>query len=285
MSLFFVDNGSELTFEQIKSLGIECFNFRYTLNDKVLDFDDKFDYDKFYSKFKKGVCVGLYNYSAQDYVDIFEPCLQQDDIIYICGSQDVAFNENLYKARDILTEKYSDRSFKIIESKNFSIGQGIVSYLLALGYKKGDNLEEIENKSFEIRDEIATYFMVDNVEQLYLNNLLPSNSVAGTSLNIKPILTIDIDGKFQVIDKVSGKRKALSTLITYIRQIGKNVADYPIGIVYTDNENMAIELKDEILSLFGEEVKIIMSRMSPVNSAILGRGALGLSFHVHKKVH
>ena len=90
--------------------------------------------------------------------------------------------------------------------------------------------------------------MVDNVEQLYLNNLLPSNSVAGTSLNIKPILTIDIDGKFQVVDKVSGKRKALSTLITYIRQIGKNVADYPIGIVYTDNENMAIELKDEILS-------------------------------------
>ena len=110
MSLFFVDNGSELTFEQIKSLGIECFNFRYTLNDKVLDFDDKFDYDKFYSKFKKGVCVGLYSYSAQDYVDIFEPCLQQDDIIYICGSQDVAFNENLYKARDILTDKYPDRS-------------------------------------------------------------------------------------------------------------------------------------------------------------------------------
>ena len=57
MSLFFVDSGCDLGFDQIKKLGIESINLNYTINDKEMEFNSEFDYDKFYSKFKKGVCV------------------------------------------------------------------------------------------------------------------------------------------------------------------------------------------------------------------------------------
>jgi DegV family protein with EDD domain len=223
--------------------------------------------------------------SSDDYVNIFEPCLQQDDIIYICGSAYIFGLEELIKAKEILIQKYPDRKFIIVDSKNFSIGQGCISYMLALEYRKGSSIDEIENKSIELNDEVATYFIIDNAEQLYLNNLLPNNSISGTALNIKPILTVDIDGRFQVVDKASGKKKAVTKLISYIRQVGENVVDYPISIVYTDNENIAMELKEEILQLFGNDVKIFLSKMSPTNTSIIGRGVLGLSFHVHKKIH
>lgn len=36
MSLLFVDSGSDLGFDQIKMLGIECVNLPYSINDRGL---------------------------------------------------------------------------------------------------------------------------------------------------------------------------------------------------------------------------------------------------------
>jgi len=282
MSLFFVDSGSELDPDVIKKLGIECVNLPYSINDNKIDFNG--DFDKFYSKFKKGVCVNPINLSAEEYIQIFEPCLNQgDDIAYVHSSENIVTLENLRNAKDVLLKKYPERKFELIDSGNISIGQGLVSYECALLYRKGLSVDEIAENATEIRNNYAMYFSCDSIEQLKNNNLIDSNQVSGTALNIKPIFTVDFDGKIQLCDKVSGKKKIVAKLLELCRQTGENVADYPVGIVYSNDLNLAEELKNKIVETFGEETHIIFQRVTPSNGAILGNGVLGISFHVHKK--
>ena len=145
MSLFFVDSASDLDVDQIKKLGIESISFNYTINDKKFEFNNEFDFDKFYSKFKKGVCVNIEHLSEDRYIDIFEPCLSQgDDIIYVHSSGNLLDLANLHSAKETLNEFFPDRKFEIVDSANISIGQGALSIDLAMMYRRGDSLDEIE---------------------------------------------------------------------------------------------------------------------------------------------
>lgn len=284
MSLFFVDSNSDLDFDQIKKLGIESINLDYTINDKKFEFNSEFDYDKFYSKYKKGVCVAYSPKTEDDYVEIFDPCLKQgDDILYVHSSNKIFNFDALLSAREKLLKMYPDRRFELVDSANVSIGQGLVSYECALLYRKGFSVSEIFNESFDIKNSYAMYFACDSLEQLSNNDLIDSNLISGTALNIKPILTVDIDGNIELVDKVSGKKKVITKLVELCRQKGKNVADSPIGIVYSTDIKSAEELKSKLVEVFGEDITVFIKRMSPSNAAMLGNAVLGLAFSVHKK--
>ena len=118
------------------------------------------------------------------------------------------------------------------------------------------------------------------------NQLIDHSLVTtGTALNIKPILAINLDGKLELCDKVSGKKKAIAKLLEVLRQTGENVADYPIGVVYTNDESQADELCQKIKEYYGEDIQLFKKRMTPSNVGLLGGGILGISFHVHRKIH
>ena len=129
------------------------------------------------------------------------------------------------------------------------------------------------------------YFSCDSMEKLFENSIILNTQSVGTSLNIKPIMAINLDGNAEIIDKVSGKKKAISKMLELLRQTGENVADYPIGVVYSNDEASALELCEKIKEYYGQDVQIICNRMTPSNVGVLGGGMLGISFHVHRKIH
>lgn len=284
MSLFFVDSGCDLTQDQIKKLGIECVNIPYSINDNEYEYNEQFDFDKFYSKYKKGVCITSNRLSTKNYIDVFEPALQQnDDIIYVHASSELFDTTNLNLAKEELLKKYPDRRIEFIDSASFSIGQGVVSYSLALLYRKGATIDEIVESSINLKKEFISYFVLDSFEQMNNNNVISDTLVSGTALNIKPIVSIDIDGKFDFVDKTSGKKKANLKLIDTLRQTGENVADYPIAIVYTNNLVDAETIKEKLLEYYGQDTNVMLLRATPSTSSILGLGAIGICFHIHKR--
>ena len=287
MSLLFASSSSDLNVETIKKLGIECIKYPYKKDDKLHFFDEDFDFGGFYSKVKKNANFDCAYLSTEDFVKVFEPCFEQgDDIIYVHSSAKIIDSTSICEAKKILEDKYKDRKMLLIDSKNISIGEGVVAYLCALLYRKGNSLKDIEEKSLDIINESAFFFATNNTNKLEKNNLISSNySTGGTALNIKPIWTLNIDGEIELFDKVSGKKKCISRLLEIIRQMGENVADFPIEIVYTIDENSANELKSKILDTYGNETSVNIERMTPNNSMLLGEDLLGLSFHIHRKIH
>lgn len=285
MSLLFVDSGCDLGFDQIKMLGIECVNLPYSINDRGLSFGDEFEYDKFYSKCRKGVVIDRSPLSKQEYIDIFEPAIKCDDIIYIHENGKLLDMDVLCGVRDFLLKKYNDRRFELIDSSNYSAGYGVEAYLLARLYRNGGSIDEIVDSSFDIRKETAMFMIVDGLDGLCNHKLLDDNRVVGSTLNIKPIISIDIDGNIQIVDKVSGRKKAINRLLEIVRQTGENVIDYPMAIVHSHLDNDAGDLEEKIKESFGADTQLQTMKMSPENVAIFGIHALGVAFHTHSRIH
>ena len=284
MSLFFVDNSCDLDFEQIRKLGIECFSLPYLINDVEHSFDDNFVYEKFFSKLRKGVLLSSRPLSKEEYFQALEPALKNgDDVVYVHASADLLDCSNLEKAKEELLVQYPDRRLELVDSKNFSAGLGMISLELALKYKNGCTIDEVMDYFYQIRDKVATYMVVKSLENLTLNGVVESSNQVGSSLNVNYIVAVDLDGKFRIVEKVSGRKKAISKLIQIVRQRGQNVTDYSIIITEAQVGNEAVDMVSKLKEYYGDDMKVILQKMSPTSTAFVGLGAMAISFKVHKK--
>jgi len=115
--------------------------------------------------------------------------------------------------------------------------------------------------------------------------LIDTSAVVGTALNIKSILAVDIDGNIKLIEKVSGRKRAISKVIQIIRQTGQNIADNPIFVSDSMIKSDAEFLTSTLREYYGNELRILGDSVTPSNVAVLGKGVMSVSFRVYKKVH
>lgn len=286
MSLLFVGSSSDLSLKTIKKLGVEYINYPYKKDDLLHYYDENFDFDGFYSKCKKGCNFANANMSRDDYLKIFEHCFEMgDDVLFVHSSENIIDISSLLECQQILKEKFPERKLQLIDSKNISVGEGLVAYLCAMLYRKGEDLSSIAEKSIDIVRGSAFFFVSNNSNTLEKNNIISSNFTTGTSLNIRPIWKVNFDGKIELFEKVSGKKKCVSRLLEIMRQTGENVIDFPIEIVYTIDKSSAQSLKEKIIETYGTDANVNIERMTPNNTLLLGEDILGISFHTHKKVN
>ena len=286
MSLFFVDNSCDLDFEQIRKLGIECFSLPYLINDVEHSFDDDFNYEKFFSKVRKGIVLSYRQLSKEEYIQVFEPALNGgDDVVYVHASGEMFDYTNLEKAKEKLLNKYPERKFELIDSKNFSAGLSMIALELALKYRNGCTIEEIIEHSYSIKDKVATYMVVKSLENMTLNGVVEGNNLVGSSLNVNYIVSVDVDGNFRVVDKVSGRKKAIAKLIQILRQTGENVTDYSLIVTESQVGIESVEMVAKLREYFGDELKVIIQKMSPTTTAIVGLGSIAIAFKVHRKMN
>ncbi len=286
MSLFFVDNSCDLDFEQIHKLGIECFGIPYLINDVEHSFDDDFSYEKFFSKVRKGVVLAHRPLTKQEYIQTLEPALSNgDDVVYVYASGKIFNSEELKKAQEKLLTKYPDRRLELIDSQNFSAGLGMIAIELALKYKNGCTIDEIVDYSFQLKNKVSTYMVIKSLENLSLNGVIDNSNFVGSSLNVNYIVAIDIDGELRVIEKVSGRKKAISKLVQAVRQQGQNITDYSLIITESQCGTEGQELVAKLKEYYGDELRVILQKMSPTSTAYVGIGAIAIAFKVHRKLN
>lgn len=74
----------------------------------------------------------------------------------------------------------------------------------------------------EYRTRVAHWFTVDDLNHLKRGGRISAvEAIVGTALNIKPILSVDGEGKLTVMAKVRGSRKALEYVRAACRPRGR----------------------------------------------------------------
>ena len=101
-------------------------------------------------------------------------------------------------------------------------------------------------------------------------------------LGIKPILYINEEGKILNIAKAKGFKKALSSLIGYMKNKGSEFDKYKIFVLHADNENEANAFAENIRKEFGE-VDLDMQPIGPVIGSHCGPGTIGVIFHAKER--
>ena len=288
MSRFFCDTNSELWYTVADELGLDVIAMPYSLDgeESAYDLGRNTDFKAFYNSLKKGADAKTQALNMQNYIDYFEPVLAAgEDIIYVHFSRNMSGTfAQMDQAIAELKGKYPNRKISVVDTKSISIGEALIVYEAALLWKNGATDEEIVKFVEDNRQNYTVYFTVKDLTQLKRGGRISSVSyVAGTILNIKPVLCVGENGTLMKYGTAKGAKAALKTLVSRVKEIGSQIFDHPIIITHADAEESADELKQMLISEFGDKLTIWTQQIGPTVGSHCGAGTVGIAFHSTKR--
>ncbi len=236
--------------------------------------------DEFYEIQAQGKDIKTYHISQYMFQENFEPYAKAgDEVLYICFSTGIAGTfQAANLAKEAILEDYPDFKITIIDSKCASMGFGlVVSKLLQMQKNGADKDLIIEAAQFycaHIRHAVA----VRTLEYLYKGGRLSKTSaVAGTVLDIKPIIEVDENGALQATEKVRGWNKAVRRVVDIVKEKGANLDQQVLGCVY-GMEKESIAKAEELLKSECNIRGFIESRVGCAIGAHTGPGIIGVVY-------
>lgn len=235
--------------------------------------------DEFYTKLKSGVQSQTTQIAFDSYAEYFEPYLKEGkDILYIAFSSALSgtYNTSKIAARELL-EKYPDRKIIIVDSACASAGQGALMYYLGKKYKNDKpRCEDLAEYAERLKLKICHWFVVDDIDQLKRGGRISSvTATFAKALQIKPVLSVDNEGKLVNVGKIRGANGINQLLIDKMKRDGAFYKQQTVFVAHADNIEGAKQLRKQVKGLV-KDVKIF--DIGPVIGTHVGSGMLALVF-------
>lgn len=281
-SVFFTDTDCEMHYTDAETLGINVIGMPYTIKGQeyVYDYGKNTDIKQFFTDMRNGEIATTAALNSQDYLNYFEPVLASGkDILYVHFSEQLSGTFNYMRtAINILMEKYPDRKITCFDTGSICLGAGIQVIEACKLHNAGASDEEVVQFLTEFKNKIGIYFYVDSLQYLKRGGRISSVSATfGTMLNIKPILSVDGEGKLDKLTTVKGTKKAIDFLYEKFVTEYDNNPDREVFVIDADNKVIADELAEKIRSS-GKNVTIRRMDIGPVIGAHAGPGTVGVVF-------
>jgi DegV family protein with EDD domain len=251
----------------------------------VIDEKDYFDGetlfpDEFYDILRSGKDIKTYHVNSQMFYDNFLPYAQKgDEVIYICFSTGIAGTFNAANiAKNELLEEYPNFELNIIDSRCASLGFGLPVYYALQMQRKGAGKEKIIEAIEWHCEHMEQVFTVKTLDYLLKGGRLSkSSAIAGSLLDIKPIIHINDVGALESIEKVRGRQKSLKRLVEITGERGKDMANQTIGLVHGDDVKTLEAVKEALKNAYGCE-HFIENYVGCAIGAHTGPGIIGIIF-------
>jgi len=99
-------------------------------------------------------------------------------------------------------------------------------------------------------------------------------------LDLKPILSLDQDGRISPVDRVRGRRALLPRIVELLDELLPSVRErLRLGVVHADVPRVAEEVRRALVTRFNP-LEVIVSMVTPVIAAHAGPGAWGVAWQI-----
>lgn len=242
---------------------------------------EKTDLKQFYTMMREGKVITTSLPNLNDIKNTFMSILDGGkDILYLAFSSGLSGTYNaICTLTDDLQTSYQDRKIIVIDSLAASLGQGLFVYLTCKEAEKGGSIDEVAKWAQEKVKHVCHWFTVDDLMFLHRGGRVSKTSaIAGSLLNIKPVLHVDDEGHLILMSKAKGRKKSVQALVKQMSQTAiQPVEDQIIGISHGDCIEDANYLRELVEKTFGCK-KFIINYIDPVIGAHSGPGTLALFF-------
>lgn len=236
--------------------------------------------DEFYKIQASGRDIKTYHINQYMFHKHFLPFAQRgDEVLYLCFSTGIAGTFNAAKlAYEEVLEEYPDFKITIIDTKCASVGYGLVAERLLCMQRNGAPGELlIEAAEFFCRH-MEHAVTVMELDYLFKGGRLSRTSfLAGTVLDIKPIIIVDEMGSLKAVEKVRGWKKAQKRILDMVGEKGKNLENQVVGVCYGTDKEAYDYIKDQLKERY--HIKgFLEGRVGCAIGAHTGPGILGIVF-------
>lgn len=278
------DSTADLPVEVVEALEVRILPFSYSINDEVIYYHmnrEDPDISEFYGKLKKGAMPVTSQINPNSYKEFFENILKEGkDILYLSFSSGLSGSYQTSRmAIDMLEDKYPEAKIVSLDSLCASIGEGVFLYEASKKKEAGMNMEELADWIMENRQKVSHWFMVEDLFHLKRGGRVNTvEAMVGTALKIKPILSVDEEGKLIVMSKARGVNKALEYIVSKLVEEGGNLAELTAVIGHADSIEKANKLKEMAIDAGMKEENIMTAPIGPIIGTHVGAGMAAMAF-------
>ena len=276
----FTDSSCDLDKKTIEKYDLKVMQLEVTIDDKEPVHNRDIDIDNFYEQLSNGANAKTSAVTLGQFKDNMKLSLEAGrDIIYLGFSSGLSatFNNGLMIINE-LREKYPDRKIIAIDTLCATGGQGLVVYYAAKLKEEGNSIEEVEEKVLAIKDRIQHQVKVNDLFFLKRGGRISATTaIAGSMLNIKPIITMDITGRLATIGKVRGRKAAISDLFKRMKA-NQKLDEIPYVFI---SHSACLEEAEKLEGMVKDEypnAEVTIGNIGPVIGAHTGPGTLVISY-------
>lgn len=272
------DSSADFTQEDVKKLGVKVSCLELTFDGQNYFEESGIKPENFYKEIIKGVVPKTTQITHAKYKEYFESILKKgNSVLHIAFSSGLSgtYNQALMAAKD-LNAVYAENRVVVVDSLCASVGQGLLVHYACMKKKQenfnmDDLIEWIEKEKYNVNH----FFTVNDLFYLKRGGRISKTAaVVGSVLSVKPMLTINAEGKIDIISKVRGMKLAIESIVANIEShISPNKNFGKIFVAHTFNPAAAADLKDSIKKTLNV-TDVIIKYIGPSIGAHLGVGTI-----------
>ncbi|MBQ9610723.1 MAG: DegV family protein [Lachnospiraceae bacterium] len=278
------DSTEDLDINVVKTLDVKLIPFSYSINDEVINYylDERDgNISDFYDKLRKGAMPVTSQVNPDTYKKYFEKVVEEGkDILYLCFTSGLSgAYQSAVLAADMVMDKYPDSRIEVVDSLVASVGGGILLYETDKKKKEGLSIDELKSWIENNRLNTRHWFMVEDLFHLKRGGRVTTvEAVVGSALKIKPILSLDEEGKLIIKSKARGVGKALDYLVERVAEELPDLTDIRFNIGNADALEKAEKIKSMLIERGAKEENIFISPIGPVIGAHVGPGMAAVAY-------
>ncbi len=274
------DTGCDLPEGMYQELGLTRAQLSVTYKGaSYSDFTEEF-LKELYAGYRAGEKAQTSAVNPEQWQAAIEPVLAsgKDALVLTFSSGLSATYQSAVIAAQELSDKYPDRSIRVVDTLCASLGQGLFVYYACQKRDEGLSLDELEQWCLENRGKLCHWFTVDDLMYLKRGGRISSTTaIAGTMLKIKPILHVDDEGHLVSVAKTRGRKASIETLADKVGELGLEGANDTVFICHGDCEEDAQHLTSLLKEKYGTK-NVFYYYTGAVISAHSGPGTLAIFF-------
>jgi len=274
------DSNSGITQNQGAEAGIYVVAMPFMMGGETYYEDISLSQEDFYRKLEEGVDISTSQPSPADIMDLWTRLLKDyDEVVHIPMSSGLSSS---CQTALILADEFNGKVF-VVNNQRISVTQRHSVLEAREMAESGMTARNIKDKLEETKMDSTIYITLDTLEYLKKGGrITPAAALFGTFLRIKPVLTIQGE-KLDAFAKARTMKQAKSMMITAVKKDMEERFGDPEGIhcclavAHTDNEEAAMEFKEELREIFPKTGEIYVDHLSLSVSCHIGPGALALA--------
>jgi DegV family protein with EDD domain len=281
----FVDSSANLTDEMIEKNNIGVISYTCAIDGEEMECYEKGKSyaeiaKKVYDAMREGAETKTTLLNSQKVIDAVTPSFEAGrDVLLIMISSQISGTYNQAKlAAEELKVRYPERRLVVCDSLNAGMGEGL-SAMKAIQLRDiGESIDTCAKWIETNRMNINSVFTVSDLKYLRRGGRISATlAIAGTILNIKPILKGDAVGKISFAGKERGRKKALLALADSFKENVIHPESQTVCIAHADCEEDALALKDLIVERGAKDV--IINMYDVCTGTHVGPGTVALFFY------
>ncbi|HHY27563.1 MAG TPA: DegV family protein [Desulfitobacterium dehalogenans] len=180
-----------------------------------------------------------------------------------------------YQAVSLIAQEFKDMIIEVVDTKTLSMGLGMTVIEAARESRRTLDFEQVVASAKKAVEQIKGYYVLSTLEYLKKGGRI--GYVAGTIgelLNLKPIISINEEGKYFTFAKVRGREQSLKRLKqVLLDHLKESIAS--VAIVHGGSEAEARNL-EKIAREHPNTKEVFFGQVSPALGVHTGPGLVGL---------